>query len=94
MSTHLTYRLIHCFGGQVTFDMLESASSVQPNLLHLSDKHPHSCDALGSVPAEVRSGPAALRLQSLLKVSVECQELKIVSFFLYYLILFFLPPTL
>ncbi len=63
--------------------MLECASDVQPNLFHLSDKHPHSRVALGSVPVEVRSGPAALRLQSLLKVSLMCQELKMVSFFLY-----------
>lgn len=62
--------------------MLECASDVQPNLFHLSDKHPHSRVALGSVPVEVRSGPAALRLQSLLKVSLMCQELKMVSFFL------------
>lgn len=60
--------------------MLECASNVQPNLFHLSDKHPHCCGALGLVPVKVRTGPAALRLLSLLKVSGMYREQKIVSF--------------
>lgn len=64
--------------------MLECASDVKPNLFHLSDERPHSRVALGLVPVEVGSGPAAVRLQSLLKVSVMCQELKVLSFFLCY----------
>jgi len=60
--------------------MLECVSDVQLNLSRVSDKHPRSGVASGSVPAEVRSGPAALGLRSLPKVSVTRQELRIVFF--------------
>lgn len=70
------------------------------SLLRLSDKRPDSPVALGLVPAEVRSEPAALRLQSLLNVSIVCQELKTVSFslvllnsFFFFFFLSFIPLT-
>lgn len=70
---------------------LECASYVKPNLFHLC---PCSGFALGLVPMKVGSGPAAVGLQSLLKVSVMCQELKMLSFFFCYLIpLHWCTPT-
>lgn len=73
--------------------MLECVSDVQLNLSRVSDKHPRSGVASGSVPAEVRSGPAALGLRSLPKVSVTRQELRIVYFFLYRLFSSFFSPS-
>ncbi len=62
--------------GQVTFASwnVRLMSDVQPKQICPSDKSARSPAALGLAPVEVTSGPAALRLQSLLNVSVMSQE--------------------
>lgn len=82
MSTHQTPGLIHWLVDRWRLHAGMCSWFETQTVLYLSDKHHHSHVALGLVPVEVRPGPAALRLRSLLKVSLRCQELRMVSFFL------------